>query len=150
MPPQLRRHRATRLDTLYLLGLILLSTTGQIIFGTFSQAITTTVPLWMAYTSSALLALGAAITLLGSMWRGSNLTALQIEQIGRATLSFPAVGYAAAILYYAQLHAGITSALLIWLGVSCMLRAREIHFGIKAYYEALLGMETDQGDGETV
>jgi len=39
---------------------------------------------------------------------------------------------------------------LIWLGVSCMLRAREIHFGIKAYYEALLGMETDQGDGETV
>lgn len=143
MPTELRRHRATRFDTWYLLGLIVLSTTGQVISGSFSQAITTTVPLWMAYTSSIMLALGASVTLAGAMWRGSNLTALQIEQVGRATLSFPAVGYAIAVLYYAHLNAGVSAALLMWLGVSCLFRAREIHKGLDDYYARLV--RTPQG-----
>lgn len=145
MPAGLRRYRATRFDTYYLLGLILLSTTTQIITGDFSQAILATVPSWMAYTSTALLIIGTSVTLLGAAWKGSNLAALQIEMVGRVTLAFPALGYGCGVVYYAHLHAGLAAALLAWLSVSCLLRAHEIKVNVDDFYGDLV-MMSDEGD----
>lgn len=144
MPIELRRYRATRFDTFYLLGLIMLSVSGQMLSGDFSTAITDTVPKWEAYTSTSALLLGTSVTLVGVAWRGSNLAALQIEQVGRVILAFPAFCYGIAVLYYAQWHAALTGALLLWLTASCALRWREIYCAIQKHYEILVEIKPEE------
>lgn len=134
----LRIYRATRFDTYYLLGLIMLSVSAQLISGDFSQAVVDAVPHWEAYLSTTLLLAATCVTLVGVAWRGTNLAALQIEQIGRVTLAFPAFAYGCALLYYAHLHAGVSAALLFWLTISCALRVHEIRCALKLHYENLV------------
>lgn len=140
----LRVYRATRFDTYYLLGLILLSVSAQLLTGDFSMAVIESVPLWEVYLSTSLLLAATAITLIGVVWRGTNLVGLQIEQVGRVSLFFPSLGYGAALIWYAQLHAAVSAALLLWLAVSCLLRAHEIHVALKHHYEALIERVEEQ------
>lgn len=134
----LRVYRATRFDTYYLLGLILLSVSAQLITGDFSMAVIESVPMWEVYLSTSLLLAATSVTMVGVAWRGTNLAGLQIEQVGRISLFFPAFGYGVALLYYAQLHAAVSAALLLWLCVSCGLRAHEIRVALRNHYDALV------------
>lgn len=146
MPITLRVYRATRFDTFYLLTLIMLSVGAQLATGDLSVAVTSSVPLWEAYLSMSLLLLSTFVTLVGVAWRGTNLAALQIEQVGRAMLAFPALGYGAALLYYGHFTAGVSAALLIWLSVSCVLRFYEIRKALAGHYQAMVQRE-EEGEG---
>lgn len=126
MPEELRPFRAAPQDTIGLFGLIALACTAQIATGQFSPTVESTIPHWMIYVSQSLLVLGAVITIVGSTWVGTNLTALQIEFVGRVTVAPPSLGYAGVIAWYVGLPGAITIAILTGLGVISILRARYI------------------------
>jgi hypothetical protein len=129
VPQVLAAYRANKEDTLILFFLIGFALTGQLITGEYSQAAEAAIPRPILITSIVLLALGSFFIMAGSLWRGRNSTALEIEVIGRVIVAPGAAAYALVITDAAGLSGGITIAFLIALSVTSIVRVRRIFSG---------------------
>lgn len=150
MNPPCEDHRsysvARNPDTVFLLGLLLISGTGQLIAGAPSGSVALLVPPWMLIAWSVTITLAAAIVLAGALWRGRDSTGLMVEAVGRVMLAPTSLAYALAVVASAGAEAGQVAALLVGLAVSSVWRIVQITRAIHGLRRDLTLLEQRQAE----
>lgn len=92
-----RRRDRWNPDSVLLLALMAVTGFGSLLAGVEPESVTTLVPRWMAVAWGLTLATGAALTLLGVLWR-TETTGLLLEVAGRIALAPTTLAYVVALV----------------------------------------------------
>ncbi len=128
----------------YLLALAVVSGVPLIFGGGNSRTIDASLPPTLVVVWGVMLTVGSSMALVGSYWRGRQITGLVLERAGLVGVGGAAIVYAVAALLAVGSDALFSSCITAGFGAACFAQARRIALRI-ATAIAVHDAEDDEG-----